>query len=558
MDCYDDEISFTPLDNIKAVLSPSNLVANQFSNSDTYDYKKVACVAIFGAFISQFTNLVPTFCKIAFNLAYKTFAFFKKLMIPVKSEIILKSIAIKNHSGACNSMSQDYEAVIHILNKKNMDIKRMISCIPYISSFGQYSSHNNNNDDDNKKTRYNIEIIDPICISKKNDIWINTTNNASIIKNKNTMNDDILSNTEITNIHLYSNKISVSDLKNKINLWTEKYEKHKRIYKEDATINYYYLTSCKNSDGGIGSMRSVSQRNNSNMNVYKMIDDDQIDPNLDLDLFGSNDVKWVVNKFVSFKTFNNIYFDRKKEVFDRLNYFLENKHEYMRKGIPYTLGFMFHGNPGCGKTSCIKAMANHTKRHIIELNLKNIKTCNQFITYFTSEFINNKFIPMDKRIIIIEDIDCMLDVVKQRSESDLNIETMLEMNNLNTDDINRIKLLSQIKSASSNNNTEKLSLSCILNTLDGVLEQDGRIIIISTNYINKLDKAFLRPGRFDMKVEFTLCSSNMVYDIMDNFYNTKIDRSIILPDKHISPADLVELCFNNQYDYESVINSLKS
>ena len=57
----------------------------------------------------------------------------------------------------------------------------------------------------------------------------------------------------------------------------------------------------------------------------------------------------------------------------RLEYFENNKQEYARIGTPYTLGFMFYGEPGCGKTSTIKAIANQTQRHIIDINLSKNK-----------------------------------------------------------------------------------------------------------------------------------------------------------------------------------------
>jgi hypothetical protein len=79
-------------------------------------------------------------------------------------------------------------------------------------------------------------------------------------------------------------------------------------------------------------------------------------------------------KFVTTRTFENVFFEQRKQVRDRVQFFLEHRDWYEKKGIPYTLGFMFHGPPGTGKTSSIKAIANAGRRHIINIQLSEVKT----------------------------------------------------------------------------------------------------------------------------------------------------------------------------------------
>merc|ERR1712211_60304 len=55
--------------------------------------------------------------------------------------------------------------------------------------------------------------------------------------------------------------------------------------------------------------------------------------------------------------------------------------------------------------------------------------------------------------------------------------------------------------------SSKLTLATLLEVLDGVMEMDGRMLIITTNYPERLDKALIRPGRIDMKVKFGLCTA---------------------------------------------------
>lgn len=54
--------------------------------------------------------------------------------------------------------------------------------------------------------------------------------------------------------------------------------------------------------------------------------------------------------------------------------------------------------------------------------------------------------------------------------------------------------------------TKGVTLSGLLNTLDGVASQEDRVLIITTNYAEKLDKALIRPGRVNIKVEFQLAN----------------------------------------------------
>merc|ERR550525_2131668 len=103
----------------------------------------------------------------------------------------------------------------------------------------------------------------------------------------------------------------------------------------------------------------------------------------------------------------------------RLDFFTQNKAWDKQRGIPYTMGFLFYGDPGCGKTSTIKAIANHTQRHIVSVPLNRIKTCKELLSIFYEEQINHMTIPLSKRLYVLEDIDCseLKDIVRDRSSA---------------------------------------------------------------------------------------------------------------------------------------------
>ena len=60
-----------------------------------------------------------------------------------------------------------------------------------------------------------------------------------------------------------------------------------------------------------------------------------------------------------------------------------------------------------------------------------------------------------------------------------------------------------------------MSLSFILNIIDGLNENYGRILIITSNYYDKIDKALVRPGRIDIRVDMKNASIQTIKDILD-------------------------------------------
>lgn len=72
---------------------------------------------------------------------------------------------------------------------------------------------------------------------------------------------------------------------------------------------------------------------------------------------------------------------------------------------------------------------------------------------------------------------------------------------------------------SSANRTSKISLSGLLNALDGVGAQEGRLLFATTNQYEALDPALRRPGRMDVHVEFKLASQYQAAELFKRFYS---------------------------------------
>jgi ATP-dependent 26S proteasome regulatory subunit/DNA-binding protein YbaB len=284
-----------------------------------------------------------------------------------------------------------------------------------------------------------------------------------------------------------------------------------------------------------------------------------------------------MTQFNTNKSLSNIFGEHLRIVKDRVHLFIDNPQWYEEKGIPYTLGIMLHGPPGTGKTSLIKAIAKDTKRHIFNIKLYGDTTQTQLRNLFFNETVyilqNGKTesynIPMDERIYVIEDIDCLTDIVKERND---NINKINE-NSKNVDNSITLPQYSNgftdnrmIGSKISNDNTlgvkqetsEGLTLSFILNLLDGILETPGRILIVTTNKPETLDKAFIRPGRIDLNIEVGYCTLDMIKEMYSFFFNTSTEEFDVEYKNKITPAELNKIMLDNIENKEKAYKKIIS
>jgi hypothetical protein len=262
------------------------------------------------------------------------------------------------------------------------------------------------------------------------------------------------------------------------------------------------------------------------------------------------------SKFTTNRTFKNVFFEERKHVEARTDFFLNHREWYDKKGIPYTLGFMFHGSPGTGKTSTVKAIANEARRHIVNIQLSEIKTKQQLHHLFFNDEIHvhngvstEKYtIPVNERLYVIEDIDAMGDTVLRREWKKPTAADVIPSPSGDP-------FMDRMKENA--NEKENIDLSFLLNLLDGTLEANGRILIITTNFPERIDRALIRPGRIDMIVEFKKCNRDIVCEMVTSFY----EKSIHIPDIPLldykwSPAEVNQILFRNFNDPAQAVAEL--
>lgn len=299
--------------------------------------------------------------------------------------------------------------------------------------------------------------------------------------------------------------------------------------------------------------------------VIMEYDEDQVSQKLRINMLNSFSPVGILYREAEFnttKSFDNMFFEQKEMLKSRLDFFhTKGTERFQRLGIPHTLGMLFHGEPGTGKTSAIKAIARYTNRHIIIIPVKKIRNVDQLQKIFLDERINFAKIPMHKRLYVFEEIDCTswknIVLSRQFREKESVVET-------GTADEIAEALKSVLVESSSKGCKDKkstivescdLTLADILETLDGMLEMPGRFIIMTSNHPERLDPALLRPGRIDLQI----CFKKMTRENVKDMYKLWFDEEI--PVEHIkdyvfSQADIGNLF--STYDMPHILKVLTS
>lgn len=155
--------------------------------------------------------------------------------------------------------------------------------------------------------------------------------------------------------------------------------------------------------------------------------------------------------------------------------FLSASDRYVRVGAPYRRGYLFHGPPGCGKTSLAKALATETRMDLYLLTLS--------ASSMTDDKLIRKLAEVRRRsIVLLEDVDVAF---RDRGSG----------------------------------KKKGVTFSGLLNAIDGVTASQGRLLIMTTNYPDRLDAALIRPGRADVHYELGPTDADMARRLFLRFFS---------------------------------------
>ena len=182
---------------------------------------------------------------------------------------------------------------------------------------------------------------------------------------------------------------------------------------------------------------------------------------------------------------------------------------YAARGVPWRRGYLFHGPPGTGKSSLIRALASELALDIASLDIGR--------STLTDDDLREAMIGApDKALIAIEDVDA---VFTRRGHGE--------------------------KPAG-------VSFSGLLNAIDGYAAQEGRALVMTTNHRERLDPALIRPGRVDVHVELGLVGAGTARRLFDRFFPREPDLArafeAALNDRRLSPAEIQGWLLANSSD----------
>ncbi|KAF8695077.1 hypothetical protein HU200_037685 [Digitaria exilis] len=274
---------------------------------------------------------------------------------------------------------------------------------------------------------------------------------------------------------------------------------------------------------------------------------------------GAGAAAWASVPFCHPATFDTLALDPalKARLLADLTAFADGREFYRRTGRPWKRGYLLHGPPGSGKSSLIAAMANHLRYDVFDLELTRVTT-NADLRALLIQTTN-------RSLIVIEDIDCSLHLTGDRSER---LHKRRKLHAAAYDDDGDSD--SDSDSDDDNNGADshrgnKVTLSGLLNFTDGLWSCCGeeRIIVFTTNHVEGIDPALLRPGRMDVHVRLDACGAHAMRELVQRYVGVGGDHEMldaaedsIRGGAEMTPAEVGEVLLRNRDEPETAVTEL--
>ncbi|XWV26832.1 AAA family ATPase [Tupanvirus soda lake] len=262
------------------------------------------------------------------------------------------------------------------------------------------------------------------------------------------------------------------------------------------------------------------------------------------------------------RSYDTIYLPvaTKELVTSEMDKFLCFEKIYKQIGVPYKKGFLLYGPPGTGKTSLVKALA-----YVYDLPIYIIDVNSELVNDESIVSILNSISGSGNRIVLFEDIDSAFADKEElkyqvRSKSDVIISNSAHESDTSDDEDEPPSLTeSKTNNAVKDSPRKFLTYSGLLNALDGVLtSQHGTIVIMTTNYKEKLGDALIRPGRIDFSLELTYCDHHQIVQMTQNMIikSYEIIGEMLSDKKDENSKCLSKFVFNNPYTTSGLIHEI--
>lgn len=217
-------------------------------------------------------------------------------------------------------------------------------------------------------------------------------------------------------------------------------------------------------------------------------------------------------------TFDNYVSRHKTHILTYLDNFKDNKLNKDNIFIDNNLGFLLYGTYGTGKTFLITAIANYLKRSIYNINFAKIKTKKQFRKIMTNENIS-------KFVFCFDEFDYLLTNIINQDVDNINYmhsqKLALLSNQLSALKDNKEAsegIIKQMKDLMEEGTSDIITYEFLLSELSGITSVQNRIIIATTNFVDKIPKALIRPGRFDIILRLDTFNKEEIIELLGKLY----------------------------------------